>query len=182
MATKGIRRVRALPVQKIRRGSLRPQETVDLGEEPIEEQFKDSNIGIGKSWNAVRNTVIRGYHRDDGTDAHRIKHPKMRKQSKVVHNVRRYDQEFVLKETVRNQNDRGYKRLDEFQEEKKRKLVWHPATDFDDRGDPGKDQGMSTEQGDAPVDVVRDGIQRVTLVEPYASARKFAGVKLRKIK
>ena len=175
-------KLRALPVQQIRRGALREQKTVDLGEDPLEEQFKDSDISIGKTWNATRNTVIRGKHRDDLTDALPSTKPGKLKAKKKAKKASKYNADYVLREQVRNQNDRGYKRLDEFQEEKKKKLVWRPDIDFDDTGDPGMDQGLSTEQGDALFDTAKDSFQKVTLVEPYYSARKFAGVKLRGLK
>jgi hypothetical protein len=175
-------RLRALPVQSIRQGTLKEQQSVDLGEEPLEEQFRDSDISIGKTWNATRNTMIRGKHRDDLTDALPSTKPKKLKARKKAKKASKYSADYVLREQVRNQNDRGYKRLDEFQEEKKKKLVWRPEIDFDETGDAGMDAGLSTEQGDAIVEIGKDSFQKITLVEPYASARKFSGVKLRGLK
>jgi len=178
-------KLKPLPVQQLKFSKI------DTGVDDIQEgldneQFTSSRVTATNLYNSIRNTAVRGYHKDDGTD--RFQGLKIAKPPKLVRSKTiTFDDNQVLDREVRNKYDRGFNqrgaRLNEFQEDKKRTLRWNPMTDFDNAGEPGTTSGISTEQGDALIDIKKDAIQSIkNPVEPYVSARKFQGVRLKSLR
>ena len=183
-------KLKALPVQQVKFSKMNTGSDIDYSppEDGIDnKQFTSSRVEATDLYNSIRNTTVRGYHKDDGSDKFQGlkigKPPKLKRSSAMTI----FDDNAVLDREVRNKYDRGFNQrgagLNEYQQDKKRTLRWNPMTDFDDAGNPGIVSGISTEQGDPLIDIKKDAIQGIkNPVEPYVSARKFQGVRLKSLK
>lgn len=182
-------KIKSIPLQKVKFSNL--ETDIEIPDEGIDnEQFKHTHFSSNGIYNSMRNVSVRGFHKDDGSDLANVNKIKSVRKKPMEKMADRFDDKRVVNLEVRNRYDRGYSmksngddnNLNEFQKEKAKTLRWNPMVDFDDAGNPGIVSGISTEQGDALIEVKKDSIQGFQKVEPLIGMRKYGTMKLRNLK
>lgn len=174
--------VKKLPVMTLkykRINSMPFEEAVGEAEPDFDDIVMDTDI----VFNAIRNTQVRGYHMDNGTDLQDRKIMSSMKKRKKMSMMQRISEKDALDGgRLDKDRNRGKKQLDERQMGINEQLMFNPYDDFDARGEEGVRSGISTEQQDDYLPDMEDSFQKVSIVEPYSVAKKLSSMKLKKMK
>ena len=174
--------VKKLPVQTLKYKRINSMPFEDAVAEP-EPDFNDAILDTNRVFNAIRNTQVRGYHMDNGTDLQDKKIMSSMKKRKEMSMMQRISEKDALEGgKLDKDRNRGNKQLDERQKGITEVLMFNPYEDFQARGEEGVISGISTEQQDDYLPNMRDAFQKVSIVEPYSVAKKLGGMKLKKMK